>query len=77
MLGRLKMDIDRCIDVYIDMMDRVFKKEHFPIKINGNVQARFNTQELENAIKKAIEYSDLSVDATMRYEESDASECKV
>jgi hypothetical protein len=47
MLGRLKMDIDRCIDVYTNMMDNIFKKKRHRINIKGSLQARFSTKELE------------------------------
>jgi outer membrane translocation and assembly module TamA len=77
MLGRLKMDIDRCIDVYTNMMDSIFKKERHRINIKGSFQARFSTEELERAIKKAIVDSGLPVDASMRYRGSDVRECKV
>jgi hypothetical protein len=77
MLGRLRMDVDRCIDVYIAMMDKVLKKNHLPIKINGKVQARFDTAELERAIKQVIVESGLPVDATMRDQDADPNECKV
>jgi ABC-type proline/glycine betaine transport system ATPase subunit len=77
MLGRLRMDVDRCIDVYINMMDQVFKKKHSAIKINGKTQARFDTQELERAIKHVIVESGLPVDTTMRDRNADARDCKV
>jgi hypothetical protein len=77
MLGRLKMNVDHCIDVYIDMMDSVFKKERHRIAINGDFQARFSTAELECSIKKIIVDSHLPVDTTMRYQKSDDGECKV
>jgi hypothetical protein len=77
MLGRLRMYIDRCIDVYINMMDQVFKKKHSAIKINGQLQARFDTQELERAIKHVIVESGLPIDTTMRDRNADARHCKV
>jgi hypothetical protein len=78
MLGRLKMDIDRCINVYIGMMDSVFRKGHHRIGPKGNFQARFNTDELERSIKKVIVDRGLLIDTTMRHKgPPDDSECKV
>jgi hypothetical protein len=77
MLGRLKLDINQCIDIYLEMMDGVFKKERHRIGMKGNFQARFSTDELERSIKKAIVSSGLHEDATMRHEGSDEQECKV
>jgi hypothetical protein len=77
MLGRLKLDINRCIDVYLDMMDAVFKKERHRIGIKGDFQARFSTDELERSIKKVVVDSGLHVNTTMRHEGPDEQECKV
>ena len=54
MLGRLQMDIDQCINAYISMFDRVFQKKRHRITIRGKVQDRFDTQELEKAIKEIV-----------------------
>lgn len=54
MLGRLKMSIDDCIETYADLFDRVFRKKRHRIGLRGNLQGRFDTQELEQAIKDAI-----------------------
>jgi len=77
MLGRLEMDIDHCIDAYVNMMDRVFRREQHRIAINGRVQARFSTEELERSIKKVIKESGLDEDVLMRCKESKDEGCKV
>lgn len=71
------MNVAHCIDVYINMMDKVFKKRHSAIRINGQHQARFDTQELERAIKQAIVESGLPIDTTMRDRDADDRGCKV
>ena len=53
-LGRLRMDIDQCIDAYVNMFDQVFKKKRLPVTIRGRIQDRFDTQALEKAIKKVV-----------------------
>jgi len=71
MLGRLEMTVDQCIDAYVSMMDAVFKKKKHRFKnVKGELQARFDTVELEEAIKKVIKNSKLpaktQVDIPMR-----------
>ncbi|KAI9893041.1 MAG: hypothetical protein M1814_000925 [Vezdaea aestivalis] len=51
MLGRLEMDIDECIEAYVALSDRVFRKKQHRIKMNGQVQGRFDTAELEQSIR--------------------------
>jgi cell shape-determining protein MreC len=58
MLGRLEMTVDECIDAYVSMMDAVFKKKKHRFKnVRGELQARFDTRELEEAMKKIIKNS--------------------
>lgn len=76
MLGRLEMDVSQCIDVYIDLMDTVFKKQRHRITILGEVQARFDTVELETQIKKVIRGCGLE-DATLRHPEDSSDKCRV
>jgi hypothetical protein len=54
MLGRLRMDIDECIDAYVDLFDRVFKKKRHPVTFRGKIQDRFDTKEQEDAIKEIV-----------------------
>ncbi|KAI9888492.1 MAG: hypothetical protein M1814_006883 [Vezdaea aestivalis] len=54
MLGRLEMDIDQCIEAYIALSDRVFRKKQHRIKVNGQVQGRFDTAELEQSIRDIV-----------------------
>ncbi|KAI9763834.1 MAG: hypothetical protein M1840_009088 [Geoglossum simile] len=55
MLGRLKMDVGPCITAYTQMSDKIFRKKHHWINAwNGQTQARFDTAELEQAIKLII-----------------------
>jgi hypothetical protein len=76
MLGRLKMDIDACIAAYIDMSDRIFQKKHHRVNAkNGKVQGRFDSAELERAIKEIIKSQGLDED-TLLMDLPDAS-CKV
>lgn len=49
------MDIDACIDAYIEMSDKIFQKKHHRVNVkNGQIQGRFDSDELERAIKEII-----------------------
>ena len=69
------MDIDACIDSYIEMSDSIFQKKHHRVKWNGRVQSRYDSEELENAIKKIIEQQGLNEDTLLKGEPDDP--CKV
>ena len=75
MLGRLKMSIDECIDAYLSLSDRVFQKKRHRVTTKGNIQGRFDSEELERAVKEVVTKQGPDVDALLK----DASEnaCKV
>ncbi|ODM22497.1 hypothetical protein SI65_00085 [Aspergillus cristatus] len=55
MLGRLKMDVNECIDAYNTLATQAFtRKAYLPITITGKVRERFESKQLEAALKKAI-----------------------
>lgn len=74
MLGRLRMDIDDCIAAYVGLSDRIFKKRRHRVTIRGDVQGRFDTEELERAIKDIIFQNGLLEDALFRNDED--TQCK-
>ncbi|MCJ1468429.1 hypothetical protein MMC07_007057 [Pseudocyphellaria aurata] len=76
MLGRLEMTIDECIDAYVDMFDRLFQKRRRRITINGHVQERFDTQELERSIREIIAEKD-TVGENALLKGSENQKCKV
>lgn len=85
MLGRLEMTIEECIDNYIEMMDNIFQKTSHRLgfdltkldlaNLNTKIQGRFDTVELEAAIKRAVIVSDLAEDTKFR--RADRDKCKV
>jgi hypothetical protein len=75
MLGRLRMSITDCIDAYLSLSDRVFKKKAHRVSIKGNIQGRFDSQELEQAVKEVVIKNRLGQDALLK-DESDSA-CKV
>ena len=54
MLGRLSMGVDECIDTYKYLMKTIFEKPSYPIHLNGNIKGRFDSQKLEQLVKKVV-----------------------
>ena len=75
MLGRLQMSIDECIDAYISLSDRVFQKRRHRVTIKGNVQGRFDSDELERGIKEIVVRQRLPESALLK--DSPNAKCKV
>jgi hypothetical protein len=75
MLGRLKMTIDDCIDAYLSLSDRVFQKERHRVTVKGNIQGRFDSEELARAVKEVVKAQKLKEDALLKDDSVDA--CKV
>ena len=75
MLGRLRMSISECIDAYLSLSDRVFRKKRHRVTIMGEIQGRFDSDELARAVKEIVERQGLQEDALLK-DAPDAS-CKV
>jgi hypothetical protein len=75
MLGRLKMSIDECIDAYLQLSDRIFQKKRHRVTVKGKIQGRFDSDELERAVKEVAKGQGLQEDALLK-DTADAS-CKV
>lgn len=75
MLGRLKMSIEECLDAYLLLSDRVFQKKRHRVTVKGNIQGRFDSEELARAVKEVVTKQGLQEDALLK----DASDgaCKV
>jgi predicted acylesterase/phospholipase RssA len=75
MLGRLKMSIDECIDAYLSLSDRVFQKKRHRVTAKGNIQGRFDSEELARAVKEVVTAQELQEDALLKNVLDDG--CKV
>jgi hypothetical protein len=75
MLGRLKMSIDDSIDAYLSLSDRVFQKKRHRVTIKGNIQGRFDSEELARAVKEVVIAQNLKEDALLKDVSDNA--CKV
>lgn len=75
MLGRLQMTIDECIDAYTSLSNKVFEKKSHRVTIKGMVQGRFDTAELERAVKQILR--DRGFDPGTLLKDSSSASCKV
>ncbi|KAJ9664647.1 hypothetical protein H2201_005161 [Coniosporium apollinis] len=75
MLGRLRLSIDECIDAYLSLSDRVFRKKGHRVTVKGQIQGRFDSEELARAVKEIVKKQGLQEDALLQ-DAPDAS-CKV
>jgi hypothetical protein len=66
MLGRLRMSIDECIDAYLSISDRVFQIKRHRSTVKDEIQGRFDSHELERAVKKVIKAQGLSEEALLK-----------
>ncbi|XTI91299.1 FabD/lysophospholipase-like protein [Cenococcum geophilum] len=75
MLGRLRMTVDECIDAYVSPSDRIFQKRRHCVTIKGQVQRRFDSDELQRAIKEIVARQGLAEDALLK--DAPDAKCKV
>ena len=76
MLGRLKMDVDECIGVYLELVDRIFSKTHtLPVSLMGKTKERYSSSELESAIDQILQKKGLSSHTLLKNDDPHA--CKV
>jgi hypothetical protein len=66
MLGWLRMSIDEYIDAYLLLSDRIFQKKRYRVTIKGNIQGRFDSEELARAVKEVIIGKGLREDALLK-----------
>jgi len=73
MLGRLEMDIDTCINSYLELASSIFQKKSTSIvgrlREVYSARGRFDSRALEEAVKKIVISRGLSADATLSFGE--------
>lgn len=53
MLGRLEVDVDECIAIYLKLIGTLFKKKSsFSIGLRGNLKGKFSSRSLKEAINQ-------------------------
>ena len=75
MLGRLRMTTEECINAYVSMFDKIFTKKSHRVNSRLGLQGRFDSQELEKAIKQVLIDRNLDSEALLK-DVADAP-CKV
>jgi hypothetical protein len=75
MLGRLRMSINECINTYLSLSDRVFQKKRHRVSGKLKIQGRFDSEELERAVREVITKQGLPENALLK-DPSDTA-CKV
>jgi predicted acylesterase/phospholipase RssA len=72
MLGRLEMSVKECIKAYTDLWDNVFQKKRHRINVIGQLQGRFDSESLEEAIKLLLDERDVRREELMQTSETKA-----
>jgi hypothetical protein len=75
MLGRLKMSVADCITAYLSLSDRVFRKTQHRVTIKGQIQGRFDAEELARVVKEVVKQQGLQENTLLKDETATA--CKV
>jgi hypothetical protein len=75
MLGRLRMSVADCITAYLSLSDRVFRKTRHRVTVNGQVQGRFDAEELARAVREVVKQQDLPKNALLK--DAPEAACKV
>ena len=75
MLGRLRMSVDESIDAYLSLSDRIFQKKRHRVTVKGNIQGRFDSEELARAVKDVIKKQGLQEDTLLK--DAPEAACKV
>lgn len=65
MLGRLEMSVDECIEEYVELMATVFgaRSRRIPMSWRGRIKPRFDSRNLENAVKQVLSRKGMAEDA--------------
>lgn len=75
MLGRLEMSVADCITAYLSLSDRVFRKTRHRVTVKGQIQGRFDADELARAVKEVVKQQGLQEGALLKDEST--TTCKV
>ncbi|KAF2150035.1 FabD/lysophospholipase-like protein [Myriangium duriaei CBS 260.36] len=67
MLGRLEMSVDECIEQYLILQDKIFKRKHLsPVGCFGGVQGRYDHTALEDGVKSLLRSKGLEENALFK-----------
>lgn len=67
MLGRLEMSVDECIKTYTELSKDVFHKtRRIPIGFKGDLKERYDSEALEQAVKKVLRNRGVDEDTQLK-----------
>jgi hypothetical protein len=69
------MTIDDCINAYLSLSDRVFQKKRHRVSVKGQIQGRFDSEELAQAVKDVITQQGLPENVLLK--DTSETTCKV
>jgi hypothetical protein len=69
------MSVGDCIAAYLSLSDRVFRKTRHRVTVKGQVQGRFDAEELVRAVKELVRQQGLQDDALLK--DTPEAGCKV
>lgn len=80
MLGRLKIDVSECIQIYLSMFKNIFEnpKHKYPVNLWGNfgdLQPKFDSVVLRESIRKIVE--DRGLNETEYFNSEEERSCRV
>ena len=76
MLGRLRMNINECIDASLSLSDSIFEKKRHKVTIQGKIQRRFGgSRELARIVKRSSK--DMNYRRIALLKDSSEAGCKV
>ena len=65
------MDVQECIDVYLELAEKVFSKVHtLPVNLRGRTHGRYNQDALRDAVVEVLMKKHLSPDTLLKDEAS-------
>ena len=75
MLGRLKMNINECIETYLSLSDRIFQKNNYRKKKLGKIEGNYDSEEVAKIVKEVVKDKGMD-EASLLLEVPEAS-CKM
>ncbi|KAG9242431.1 phospholipase [Calycina marina] len=69
------MSIHDCIDAYLSLSDSIFQKKRHRVTVKGDIQGRFDSDELARAVQEVISAQGLPTDTLLK--DISESACKV
>ena len=66
MLGRLGLTVDQCINCFTSISKKVFEKKKPRVRINGQIQGRFDSERLKDAVIDTLQSYNFDKDELLK-----------